>query len=73
MVLVFTHSLEVKDIFNVENFGKMLIPYDADNQGCGSDAAVAQYPYIYFASPHSDVIIYFISVIMGNSLRFFMP
>lgn len=32
----------------------MLIPYDADNQGCGSDAAVAQYPYIYFASPHSD-------------------
>jgi hypothetical protein len=35
------------------NFSKLSTPYDADGKGCGVD--YPDYPYIYFASPHSDV------------------
>lgn len=35
------------------NFSKLTTPYDPDGKGCGVD--YKDYPYIYFASPHSDV------------------
>lgn len=28
-----------------------MIPYDPDHRGCGVDAAVKDYPYIYFTNP----------------------
>lgn len=35
------------------NFSKLTTPYDPDGKGCGID--YPDYPFIYFASPHSDV------------------
>ncbi len=35
------------------NFSKLTTPYDPDGKGCGVD--YPDYPFIYFASPHSDV------------------
>jgi hypothetical protein len=37
------------------NFSKLTTPYDPDGKGCGVD--YRDYPYIYFASPHADVIL----------------
>ena len=34
------------------NFKKLSTAYDPDGKGCGID--YKDYPYIYFASPHSD-------------------
>jgi len=36
------------------NFSKLTTPYDPDGKGCGID--YPDYPFIYFASPHSDVL-----------------
>ena len=35
------------------NFTKLKTAYDPDGKGCGTD--YPEYPYIYFASPHTDV------------------
>lgn len=35
------------------NFKKLTTAYDPDGKGCGID--YPEYPYIYFASPHTDV------------------
>lgn len=40
------------------NFSKLTTPYDPDGKGCGID--YPEYPFIYFASPHSDVFFKFI-------------
>jgi hypothetical protein len=37
------------------NFQKMKTAYDSDGKGCGTD--YPDYPYIYFASPHTDVVV----------------
>lgn len=36
------------------NFKKLRTAYDPDGKGCGVD--YPNFPYIYFASPHSDVL-----------------
>lgn len=36
------------------NFSKLTTPYDSDGKGCGVD--YPDYPFIYFVSPHVDVI-----------------
>jgi len=35
------------------NFKKLTTAYDPDGKGCGVD--YPNFPYIYFASPHTDV------------------
>lgn len=45
----------------------MTTAYDPDGKGCGTD--YIDYPYIYFASPHADVVIKRIS--LCGSLRVF--
>jgi len=37
------------------NFKQLTTAYDPDRKGCGVD--YPNYPYIYFASPHADVLI----------------
>lgn len=36
------------------NFSTLDNGYDPDGKGCGID--YPEYPYIYFASPHPDVV-----------------
>jgi hypothetical protein len=55
-------------IIYLGNFGRLSIPYDADGKGCGLD--YPDYPFIYFASPHVDVIQKVKLVIMGNNMCF---
>lgn len=56
------------------NFSKLTTPYDPDGKGCGNAADGREaFPYIYFASPHADVLSLTIAEFMGNGLRFEMP
>ena len=36
------------------NYERMTTPYDPDHKGCGTD--YPHHHYIYFASPHVDVV-----------------